>query len=152
MAGLNPGNGAPPKAGDGAGAMAPPTTNKFFPGAAARLLKPPCIAWEGARVNVVVLEGCCVGKQKIEFPVCPGNFDQSELELEAPAANIPENNGTEPRPAMEKEGPPDANGINPKTVEEEEEAPEANVMDPKPTEEEGNLIAEELMLALLPAT
>ena len=98
MAGLNPGNGAPPKAGDGAppkagdgaGAMAPPTTNKLLPGAAARLLKPPCIAWEGARVNVLVLKGCCVGRANIEFPVCSFNFDQSELELKAPAANIPE--------------------------------------------------------------
>ncbi len=99
MARLNPGDeappkagdGAPPKAGDGAGALAPPTANKFFPGAVARLLKPPCIAWEGARFNVLVLEGCCVGRAKNEIPVCPLNFDQSELELEAPAANIPEN-------------------------------------------------------------
>ncbi len=92
MARLNPGNGAPPKAGDGAGALAPPKANKLLPGAAARLLKPCCcIAWEEARLNVVVLEGWCVEKGKIEFPVCPGNFDQSELELEAPAANIPEN-------------------------------------------------------------
>ena len=82
------GDGAPPKAGDGAGALAPPTTNKLLPGAAARLLKPPCIAWEGARLNVLVLKGCCVGRAKIEFP---GNFDQSESELKAPAANIPEN-------------------------------------------------------------
>ena len=44
------GDGAPPNAGDGAGAM-----NKLLPGAAARLLKPPCIAWEGARFNVLVL-------------------------------------------------------------------------------------------------
>ena len=85
------GDGAPPKAGDGAGALAPPTANKFFPGAVARLLKPPCIAWEGARLNVLVLKGCCVGRAKIEFPVCSFNFDQSELELKAPAANIPEN-------------------------------------------------------------
>ena len=94
MAGLTRGDGAPPKAGDGAppnagdgaGAM-----NKLLPGAAARLLKPPCIAWEGARLNVLVLKGCCVGRANIEFPVCSFNFDQSELELKAPAANIPEN-------------------------------------------------------------
>jgi hypothetical protein len=74
--------------------LAPLKANKFFIGAEARLLKPCCcIAWEGARLYVIVLEGCwCVGREKTELPVCPNeSFDQSELELKFPAANIPAN-------------------------------------------------------------